>query len=366
MKIKSLLLGSAAAMAAVSGARAADAVMMAQPEPVEYVRVCDAYGSGFYYIPGTETCIKFSGLVRYQIAVSSEDNMGPEDAAPRTIRLTGQGWDKSTRARLNVDVRSDTEWGTLRGYFRWQSNFNALTGDNGVGTEKVLVELGGFRAGYYDSAYATTQYGGNTGFGGFTDSDGAYGNHTLNLMAYSMQFGQGGFGTISLEDDANANYTPDVVGSVGINQGWGAVWVNVAYDEAISPTDDGSGTSVLGSDAWNVKGGLHLVVPNVPGGAFRLIGMYSSDDNRYDAGGEWSILTSYTQNLTSTVSVAALYQYTSDTNFSGVGSPDQHDVVADIAWSPVTNFEVRLEGSYQKRTGEDSTQAGFLRFTRSF
>ncbi|MEP4753305.1 MAG: porin, partial [Nitratireductor sp.] len=54
MKIKSLLLGSAAALAAVSGARAADAVVIAEPEPVEYVRVCDAYGAGFFYIPGTE------------------------------------------------------------------------------------------------------------------------------------------------------------------------------------------------------------------------------------------------------------------------------------------------------------------------
>ncbi|MEK1855442.1 MAG: porin, partial [Phyllobacterium sp.] len=57
MNIKSLLLGSAAALAAVTGARAADAVVVAEPEPVEYVRVCDAYGAGFFYIPGTETCL---------------------------------------------------------------------------------------------------------------------------------------------------------------------------------------------------------------------------------------------------------------------------------------------------------------------
>ncbi|MCP4135749.1 MAG: porin, partial [bacterium] len=63
MKIKSLLLGSAAALIAVSGAQAADAVMV-EPEPVEYVRICDAYGAGFFYIPGTETCLKFSGYVR--------------------------------------------------------------------------------------------------------------------------------------------------------------------------------------------------------------------------------------------------------------------------------------------------------------
>ena len=56
MKLKALLLGSAAALIAVSGARAADAIV-AEPEPVEYVKVCDMYGAGFFYIPGTETCL---------------------------------------------------------------------------------------------------------------------------------------------------------------------------------------------------------------------------------------------------------------------------------------------------------------------
>ena len=67
MNIKSLLLGSAAALVAVSGARAADAVVLAEPEPVEYVRVCDVYGTSFYYIPGTEICLKVGGYVRYDI-----------------------------------------------------------------------------------------------------------------------------------------------------------------------------------------------------------------------------------------------------------------------------------------------------------
>ena len=64
MKIKSLLLGSAAAMVAVSGAQAADAIVV-EPEPVEYVRVCDMYGAGYFYIPGdaNNTCIRFAGYV---------------------------------------------------------------------------------------------------------------------------------------------------------------------------------------------------------------------------------------------------------------------------------------------------------------
>ena len=83
MNIKSLLLGSAAALVAVSGARAADAVVIAEPEPMEYVRICDTYGVGFYYIPGTETCLKLSGYIRYDIGVGS---LGFEDAY-RQVRL---------------------------------------------------------------------------------------------------------------------------------------------------------------------------------------------------------------------------------------------------------------------------------------
>ncbi|MDX0180517.1 porin, partial [Sinorhizobium meliloti] len=77
MNIKSLLLGSAAALAAVSGAQAADAIVAAEPEPMEYVRVCDAFGTGYFYIPGTETCLKISGFIRVQ------GEFGPDEADDR-------------------------------------------------------------------------------------------------------------------------------------------------------------------------------------------------------------------------------------------------------------------------------------------
>src|SRR6187200_3098258 len=81
MNIKSLLLGSAAAFVAVSSARAADAVVIAEPEPMEYVRICDTYGVGFYYIPGTETCLKLSGYIRYDIGIGS---LGFEDTVDKS------------------------------------------------------------------------------------------------------------------------------------------------------------------------------------------------------------------------------------------------------------------------------------------
>src|SRR5215831_13135654 len=63
--VKSLLLGSAAGLVAVAGAQAADLPVKAKP--VEYVKVCSIYGAGFFYIPGTDTCIKIGGWVRAEV-----------------------------------------------------------------------------------------------------------------------------------------------------------------------------------------------------------------------------------------------------------------------------------------------------------
>ena len=69
--VKSLILGSAAGLVAMSGAQAADLPVKAKA--VEYVRICSLYGAGFYYIPGTDTCIKFGGYLRADTALTGGD-----------------------------------------------------------------------------------------------------------------------------------------------------------------------------------------------------------------------------------------------------------------------------------------------------
>src|ERR1017187_5045537 len=60
--VRSLLLGAAAGFVAIAGAQAADLPVKAKP--VQYVKICDLYGAGYYYIPGTDSCIKIGGYVR--------------------------------------------------------------------------------------------------------------------------------------------------------------------------------------------------------------------------------------------------------------------------------------------------------------
>ena len=63
MTMKSLLLGAAAGLVTVGAAQAAD-LPMTKAEAVEYVKVCTEFGEGFFYIPGTDTCLKIAGEVR--------------------------------------------------------------------------------------------------------------------------------------------------------------------------------------------------------------------------------------------------------------------------------------------------------------
>ena len=142
MTLKTLLLGSAAALTVVTGARAADAIVAAEPEPLEYVRVCDAFGAGFFYIPGTETCLKISGYVR------SDSSFGDDPYSGEDL-----GWDGFARGTIRLDARNDTEYGTLRSFIELRSQASA--DDDSTYINSAYIELAGFRAGYDDSRFDT-------------------------------------------------------------------------------------------------------------------------------------------------------------------------------------------------------------------
>ena len=66
--------------------------------------VCEAFGAGYARLPGTSTCIRVSGYVWSQVGVSSGSDR----------------WQSDSRARLQFDSRTDTEWGELAGRLRIQ------------------------------------------------------------------------------------------------------------------------------------------------------------------------------------------------------------------------------------------------------
>ena len=149
--VKSLLLGSAAGLIAVGGAQAADLPVKAKA--VEYVKICSLYGAGFYYIPGTDTCIKLGGYLRAEVAVGTNSvyNGNFSGAGGAHNRLSNY-YTMRSREDLNIDTRTATEYGVVRTLF--DATFSWTTGGyTGGGTTA------------YDSAPAGTSGSGSVAGG---------------------------------------------------------------------------------------------------------------------------------------------------------------------------------------------------------
>ncbi|MGH7138842.1 MAG: porin, partial [Pirellulales bacterium] len=199
--VKSLLLGSAAGLVAVAGAQAADLPVKARP--VQYVKICSLYGAGFYYIPGTDTCIKIGGYVRAEVNFNAGGSYSPARQHNYDDRSSDhQYWRE--RGGVTFDVRSQTEFGTLRSYISgsWQDNNGNANGGSpyfqgsDAFANAIFIQWAGFTAGKT---------------GSFFDFDGQpYSNQTnmwssnqggngIPLFGYTAQFGNGMSASVSAE-----------------------------------------------------------------------------------------------------------------------------------------------------------------------
>src|SRR5437660_2287852 len=147
--VKSLLLGGAAGLVAVAGAQAADLPVKAKA--VEYVRVCSLYGAGFWYVPGTDTCLKIGSYVRVQNEWNANDGGVPIGAASgnaggRQDRIDTSNWGFRARQSVSVDLRTQTEYGTLRSYLeigaQWTTSATSTAGTGAAVVDAVFVDRG--------------------------------------------------------------------------------------------------------------------------------------------------------------------------------------------------------------------------------
>jgi hypothetical protein len=332
--VKSLLLGTAAGLVAAAAAQAADLPVKAKP--IEYVKVCSVYGEGFFYIPGTDTCIKIGGYVRQDVYI------GQAGGSFRPAISTGIGrmnrvdtpnafW--QTTEETSLDVRSQTEYGTLRAYTRVGFRVRSDTEEDGYNyNTRWFVQLGGLTAGkaasffdYLNGAFSFAIFEG----GG---SNSPYGRQ---LVAYTFNWGGGLNSTISVEDpgsrrnaiwdgsnaventlvvgvvpgpildastgnvgsgagiaigDYAANSVPDIVSNIHIDQTWGSAQIMAATHElranfygSNTQTLDPSYTGVAPRDkfGWAVGGGFMLNVPWNQGDKFWVEATYTQGAPNY-------------------------------------------------------------------------------------
>src|SRR5690242_921288 len=250
--VKSLLLGGAAGLVALTGAQAADLPVKAAP--VQYVKICSLYGAGFYYMPGTDTCLKIGGFVRAEMNFNANTSFAEVNRAnfdQRTYNFS------NTRARfaITADARTQTAYGTLRSYLVIAEQIDTGTPSSNpcfsVGGSDVrtwsnagFIQLAGFTAGATTSFFDfdTIPYSNQTNVLGSS-----WAGAGVDLFAYTAQFGNGWSATISAEGgagegrrshilgvtDAGVSSTntyagrqiPDFVGNIRLDQAWGSAQV---------------------------------------------------------------------------------------------------------------------------------------------
>jgi hypothetical protein len=185
ISIRTLVLGSVAITS--SGVQAAD-LPVAKAAPVEYVRICSTHGAGFFYVPGTETCLRVGGHVRAEYLY-----LEPSDRAQDTIGFLARG-------RINLDARTATPYGLLRTYIRMEMTWT--TGAYGFSStspeiSQAFVQFGGLTAGRAVSFFSSPDLPAPN-FGDLRFDDPA--NAEVNLFAYTFSFGNGFSATLSFED----------------------------------------------------------------------------------------------------------------------------------------------------------------------
>jgi Porin subfamily len=393
--VKSLILGSAAGLLAMSGAQAADLPVKAKA--VEYVRICSLYGAGFFYIPGTDTCIKLGGYLR----VDTTFNGGIYDA-PNWSSDAGQQnryknyFASRSRMALTVDTRTATEYGVVRTFGQGDFQFSTLgsntlnptsvntvspvggnqlldtVGGGYVSVEYVFLQFAGFTFGKSSSAYATpwNGYPGNNTSFLFGGNDSVTG---VNNIQYTAQFGNGVSATIGLDDptvfnrtavtnlsipltatlgatnDYAGTHAPDVVANVRIDQAWGLFQISGALHEVNGSYNflQGSpGSAAPVANTTGLAGGSSTALSEISGHPetkwggsvmaalnIKNIPTGAGDDIKIDA--SWS--KGDTKNVISTSNTSPSFAMFSGTNRAGAYQSVGLGMTTDGVWLPAAN-----------------------------
>ncbi|MGY2843611.1 hypothetical protein ACVIWU_006512 [Bradyrhizobium sp. USDA 4509] len=336
MKLTTLVLGTASGLTC-AGAQAADLPVKAKA--VEYVKVCSLYGPGFYYIPGTDTCIKLGGYLRGWLAVNGNTAAYPNDAGlgGAQNRLSN-AYTWRSREQLSIDTRTATDYGLVRTYFStvfsWTSAGYSGNGAGGtvysslggvqapnnaspgavaggaIGIYDAFIQFAGFTIGKAQSQFTSpwADYPGN-----LYDLPGSGGWERVNQFTYTADFGQGISVSVSAQDQV-ANYTsniwnvsaasasglatgtygandiagtiaPDLVAMLRVDQAWGLFQASAAAHDNHAAYYGGTELTGHPDDKWGWAGQLALSIKNLPtgpGDTINMSGVYTNGASRYN------------------------------------------------------------------------------------
>lgn len=326
-----MLVGTAT-LAATAAAQAADLPVKAKA--VEYVKICSLYGAGFYYIPGTDTCIKIGGHVRVGTTFNGSTYDLPffQSGAGSSELNTKNYFQTRERATLNLDTRTATEYGVVRTFSSVLFDFSQGRENISSGFTEVdyaFIQFAGFTAGKAVSQFDTQWALSKPTIGGTGILSGSNNATGIAQLAYTAEFGNGISGTFSVEDGTpyrnagvyntanfliapgqatflgttyggsngtnnflgnaqGGDHIPDIVGNVRLDQKWGTLHFGAAAHNITTGYYGGNESTGHPDDAWGyaVTGAIELKnLPTGVGDSLKVEASFANGAPKYIFGG---------------------------------------------------------------------------------
>ncbi len=307
---KGLLLGSAAAMLMATGSAFAADLPSRKAAPVAYVKICDVYGRGFYYIPGTNTCLRVGGRVRveyryrHQLDTYKNTALGVGSGPYSARTYDTIGW--KARAYVNMDARTQTAWGTVQAVFsislRSRSGLVNAGANNGPGSDNTaspqvyaaFIRFAGFTFGRAPHTFSS-----GPGFLFYTTNYSGGGAIGVMQFTYTAVLGGGLSASVSLQDknqfgNQDAAFVtsakapsrlPNLVLTVRIDQGWGHLRASAAIGQNHNATNGATG-GTYNVTGWAVGADARIRLPAISrGSSLWLSAAYSDGLLDYATGG---------------------------------------------------------------------------------
>ena len=281
-------------------------------KPVQYVKICSLYGAGFYYIPGTDICLKVGGWTRFEYGYGNNGTFAWGWANGNVNDRRTNNSVMRARGYITADARSQTAYGTVRSYIAVGYSGNDVGGGTmDFSANRAFIQWAGFTFGHATSFYDFYIVPATSYYGSFPASD--MGDGGWKVAAYTAQFGGGMSATIAAEmrrntfivgtgDGYGGFQTPDLVANLRVDQAWGSAQimgalhqVNAGYYTAGVP---GSGHP---GDKWGyaIGAGIKLNAPMIgPGDYLQAQVNFTEGAVRYThaavSAGNWSAVSGAT------------------------------------------------------------------------
>lgn len=410
VKIAALALIPASLLAALPAACAEPA---AEPDNPSYVSACPAWGAGYFYVPGSQTCLRLSGYVRADIR--GGDNLYAR--TKQNLRRKTYAW--RSRAALRMHTATQTDHGALRSFveLRIQWNQGAEYGKQPDSQHKLrfaYLELGGLRAGMDDSIFAHwTGYFGNVIMEdifspmeeartnavsySFTAAELSNGSKISAILGFEQgdsagdtggfRYAAGGMKRYVKLSQQIGDYRPNIVGGLKWSHRLATLSAVAAFDSYYSEWAAKIRLNIQATEKlllWGMAGYKSMddyynldssdITRHGKNGGLRQ-GIYRQINSLYgDWGGHWIFWSGGTYNINPQTDFNMQLSYSSDKSFAASANI-QRSLVPGLTFVPELSYMTQNSGygykysnSYEEKInfkGQNTVQ-GMMRLQRSF